>query len=1671
MKRFLLISSFLIFISSNVHAIQYQNQPPENPQITGHKKVEVGKYYLFNATSIDPEGDNELWYRFDWGDEITEWQQSSDFYHSWIKPSKAIIKAQAKDNKGALSEWSIAFIVDIFKINQTPLKPIVIGNTNSFIKNNIIFQAKSIDPEGDHLADKLQYQFNWGDNTKSKWINSQSQWATYSHCWEQPGQYCVTVISKDSINATSEQSDCKFISVTGPNQLPESLYISGPTIGYVNQSYSFKVHAKDDDQDALEYSLIMYLQDQTYTSNWQSSPDFSWSWNMPGTFCIKAAVRDNPGRNPVFSKCHDIAILKEELPCYVSIECPNPDNERCHNLCNGGYVFSDKGKLRIAWRDLDGINENSVQRVDSYYSIKNSEWQFIDTDTFPNGDYDEIGWQIPSNFFHERVRVKVIAQYNTGCVSEAISKPIKLLDSQKPEITILQPESGIYYVGEPVPVSWQVKCPDGFDIKRIDIKFHSNGTNQGTLVYLSNQDTKKNFYSWKPRQSHVTDNGQIKLVVWCTNCTFEENISNTTFKVKFRHDPSNPWIEAQRPFEIPNPSNYQLPSMLEPDIFVDANDNIHLITSYIGSTDNQIPALGEAQLYYKKMNSGIWSGLEKATSYNVWQSQDNNVAHLKYELRNPKITSDSNNIPHVVYEFESYNTHKDIYYIAKKNSSWTKPINLSDNPGDMSHNARILVDQNQNVYVFWHESHFGIYFRILSHGEWSSIQKVPSIYEDFDISVGLNNIIHIVGHDNDSIPFYLSFDGNTFSQPQQISSFFLGSRPDIIETPENIKVISGLDFNIFTRSMKEWKQESYQFSEKHVIGIFMCQDQNNRIHTIYKGYHEGNDRIMERIDMGNVWSDYNVISPYRADHYYAAHSNNKIMGVTWESAFEGKDAVYVSYADYSNVMIGPVIRNYSVDPVSGDLPLLVNFEADIIKGTEDIAKIQIQFGDGQYASGNTFYTHLYEYPGTYDTYIQVVDKSGNTVFQEKQILVLAPAYYNVRLSIFPQNGGNINGDLNCSNMCQSSIRENKTIHLSQQPNNGYVFSHWTGCDLLNENICTNTIHKELDITANFICLLTDSPQIIIQKENKIQSSQNYSIEWMSVPHAVSYTIEESLTPDFSSIISTNVTLNTIMTYSHIVQQNTPHYYRVKAASVCNTSMWSLPAKIIIFLPKYTLHIQSEPENAGTVLDQKVNHDIYCPQSQCNSEYYKGSVVRLKASSFPEYQVNKWVGCDNLQNNMCMITIDSDRQVHLSFKCEDIESPIINASNTVIKANEKFIVYWSTISGAVHYQIQESVNTAFSEIIYSSNTVEISKDFIKQQINMPEYYYRVRAFRSCGSISEWSNTIRVVKYNGSLQQIPLERGWNWISLNTKPQNEVWEINSILSKIYSHGIKIVSQQGYSEYDNQWYGTLMNLKPAELYMLHMQIPDILTIDGIKISNDYEIGLNKGWNWIGFLPEIEMSINHALNNIGNNAIKIVGQRGYAEFYNGWWGTLDYFEPAKGYMLKLNNPDSLKYPNKTNKSKIINHNNKTLPTLIHDWTVNQKDYEFQGNITAIITNSNNEPISLTNNDWVGAFVNNQCRGAVNAIQTPKGILFFIQVWSNSINLPISFKYYQSEENKVYPIQLKEQITFIPNMELGSIVDPFEFRLMDIHGDVNRDGKVDLRDVILIIKHIMRLHD
>jgi hypothetical protein len=105
------LGGFIAWVDYNAESF---NWGPTAPEIDGPKSGVPGMDYTFKFTSMDPDGNDDIYYYIDWGDgEFEEWNgpyESGEFIeieHTWEEKQNYDIRAKAKDIMGRESSWAL----------------------------------------------------------------------------------------------------------------------------------------------------------------------------------------------------------------------------------------------------------------------------------------------------------------------------------------------------------------------------------------------------------------------------------------------------------------------------------------------------------------------------------------------------------------------------------------------------------------------------------------------------------------------------------------------------------------------------------------------------------------------------------------------------------------------------------------------------------------------------------------------------------------------------------------------------------------------------------------------------------------------------------------------------------------------------------------------------------------------------------------------------------------------------------------------------------------------------------------------------------------------------------------------------------------------------------------------------------------------------------------------------------------------------------------------------------------------------------------------------------------------------------------------------------------------------------------------------------------------------
>lgn len=229
--------------------------------------------------------------------------------YSWTGIDTWCLKAQAKDTKDALSDWSSMCQI-IISANSPPNIPSTpIGPDTGFIAVSYNFNTFTTDPEGDGIY----YIFDWDDgeiDTSAVYPSDDS--VSMSHVWSTVMTYTVKVRAYDTEGAISEWSAGHPITIISPNNPPNKPTIpAGPSLGLKDTLYTFSSSASDPDGDDIAIRFDWGDGDTSDWSNFTASGktiSINHAWSDFGFHNVKTQAKDTAGAISDWSNSYQIEI-------------------------------------------------------------------------------------------------------------------------------------------------------------------------------------------------------------------------------------------------------------------------------------------------------------------------------------------------------------------------------------------------------------------------------------------------------------------------------------------------------------------------------------------------------------------------------------------------------------------------------------------------------------------------------------------------------------------------------------------------------------------------------------------------------------------------------------------------------------------------------------------------------------------------------------------------------------------------------------------------------------------------------------------------------------------------------------------------------------------------------------------------------------------------------------------------------------------------------------------------------------------------------------------------------------------------------------------------------------------------------------------------------------------
>lgn len=223
-------------------------------------------------------------------------------------------------------------------------------------------------------------------------------------------------------------------------------------------------------------------------------------------------------------------------------------------------------------------------------------------------------------------------------------------------------------------------------------------------------------------------------------------------------------------------------------------------------------------------------------------------------------------------------------------------------------------------------------------------------------------------------------------------------------------------------------------------------------------------------------------------------------------------------------------------------------------------------------------------------------------------------------------------------------------------------------------------------------------------------------------------------------------------------------------------------------------------------------------------------------------------------------------------------------------------------------------------------------------------------------------------NLSEVSIPLHQGWNWIS-STFDDELLRNPRQFFNSARGSVLEVRSQnESVSLIDGTLKGDLKKMVPST-YKVNVDKNLNLELSGVGVSSeDYEISLKPGWNWIPYLPSDEMSLTDALSGLEAAENDMIKSHSQFSVYSdgGWHGSLVNLKANEGYLLRVSKDGKLSYPASGVTSGIIEMSDS-------QWEVNEHAH---ADTETMIAELYGKDVKLDSEAYtVAAFCGEECRG------------------------------------------------------------------------------------------------
>lgn len=257
--------------------------------------------------------------------------------------------------------------------------------------------------------------------------------------------------------------------------------------------------------------------------------------------------------------------------------------------------------------------------------------------------------------------------------------------------------------------------------------------------------------------------------------------------------------------------------------------------------------------------------------------------------------------------------------------------------------------------------------------------------------------------------------------------------------------------------------------------------------------------------------------------------------------------------------------------------------------------------------------------------------------------------FNATLSVNKSGNGNISSDdgkIQCGYVCSANYESGDALKLTVTPDPGWGLATLSGCDLVEDNVCSVTISHAREVVVTFaplyqLSVTTSGSGSVVSNDSLINCGQTCSHLYLAGTYVV--------------LTATPVSGWGFTGWAGCDQSN---------GNSCSVRMDTARNVSATFKFLYPLTVASP----GHGLISSGDGHIYCGSS-CSSTYPDGSQVKLTGNPNPGFMLSSWSGCDSINGNVCKVGVAGARNVSATFTPAQVSVTSLSAQPSSVRGGD------------------------------------------------------------------------------------------------------------------------------------------------------------------------------------------------------------------------------------------------------------------------------------------------------------------------------------------------------------------------------------------------------------------